>query len=103
MIETADVLRYLSVLALVLGLFLVLTWVMRRLGMGVGGRPGRRRRLSLVETLALDGRHRLVLVRCDERDHLLLLGPSGDLVVDRDCPPPPRFAAMVEHSAEFPL
>ena len=51
-------------------------------GMGrFGLAPGRVRRLSMVETLALDPRRRLVLVRADGRDHLLLIGGESDLVV----------------------
>jgi hypothetical protein len=29
----------------------------------------------------IDPRRRLVIVRCDGREHLLLLGPGGDVVV----------------------
>jgi flagellar protein FliO/FliZ len=38
-------------------------------------------RLSVQETLALDPRRRLVLVRCDGRDLLLLTGGAQDQVV----------------------
>jgi flagellar protein FliO/FliZ len=105
MIETADLLRFVSALALVIGLIVVMVWTMRRLGMGgAGGGAGRRRRrLALVETLALDGRHRLVLVRCDSREHLLLLGQAHDLVVDSDLPPPPRFEPIPPRLPELPL
>ncbi|MBX6373456.1 MAG: flagellar biosynthetic protein FliO, partial [Acetobacteraceae bacterium] len=45
-------------------------------GAGAAGpRPGRR--LALVEVLALDPRRRLVLVRCDGREALLLTGGGG--------------------------
>lgn len=44
-----------------------------------GARPGRR--LSLQETLALDARRRLIVVRCDSRDLLLLTGGVEDLVI----------------------
>jgi flagellar protein FliO/FliZ len=43
--------------------------------------PGRVRRLSLIESLPLDPRRRLVLVRADGRDHLLLIGGESDLVI----------------------
>ena len=39
------------------------------------------RRLKVTESLMLDPRRRLVLVRLDGREHLLLLSPSRDLVV----------------------
>jgi flagellar protein FliO/FliZ len=52
----------------------------RRLGMMQPGGAGPRR-LKLRESLMLDPRRRLVIVRCDEREHLLLLSPGGDRVV----------------------
>jgi flagellar protein FliO/FliZ len=44
------------------------------------GRTGERR-LRLSESLMIDPRRRLVIVRCDEREHLILCGPGGDVVV----------------------
>ena len=43
------------------------------------GRPGRR--LGVAEVLALDARRRLVLVRCDGREMLLLTGGGQDAVL----------------------
>ena len=40
--------------------------------------PGAARRLAVVEVLPLDPRRKLVLVRCDQREHLLLLGQDGN-------------------------
>ena len=42
-------------------------------------KPGTRRRLSVREVLPLDPKRRLVLVRCDGRDLLLLTGGAGDV------------------------
>jgi flagellar protein FliO/FliZ len=39
------------------------------------------KRLEIVESLALDLRRRLVIVRCDGDEHLLLLGHDQDIVV----------------------
>jgi flagellar protein FliO/FliZ len=38
-------------------------------------------RMGIVETLYLDPKHRLVMVRSDSREHLLLLGATGDLLI----------------------
>jgi flagellar protein FliO/FliZ len=48
-----------------------------------GGRQAGRtgRRLGIAEVLALDTRRRLVLVRCDGREVLLLTGGSQDAVL----------------------
>ena len=42
-------------------------------------RPGARRRLAIREVLPLDPKRRLVLVRCDGRDLLLLTGGADDV------------------------
>ena len=75
MMENLDYLRFIGALVLVIGLILALTWGVRRFGpLVLSGSAGAKRRLFVIETLTLDAKHRLVLVRKDERDHLLLLG-----------------------------
>ena len=39
------------------------------------------RRMRVSESLMIDARRRVVLVRCDGREHMLLLSPSGDKVI----------------------
>jgi len=88
----SDYLRYLSALAVVLALLAACAWLLRRFGLGalagvvagvaLPGGPGRSRRLALVEVLPLDPRYRLVLVRRDQAEYLLLLGPTGASVIE---------------------
>ncbi|MFP4361294.1 MAG: hypothetical protein ACLFTG_11525 [Alphaproteobacteria bacterium] len=61
-------------LAAVLGLLALLAVGLRLWRQRTGGMASRR--LALVETLALDARHRLVRVRDGGREHLLVLGPA---------------------------
>ncbi|MBV8536095.1 MAG: flagellar biosynthetic protein FliO, partial [Alphaproteobacteria bacterium] len=42
--------------------------------------------LSVVESALLDGKSRLVLVRRDATEHLLVLGPAGAVVVETGIP-----------------
>lgn len=72
--------RSLFALVATLALLLGVAWGARRLGMLRPGQEGERR-LRISESLMLDPRRRLVIVRCDEREHVLLLSPAGDLVV----------------------
>ncbi|MEQ8397678.1 flagellar assembly protein FliO [Thalassobaculum sp.] len=78
--------QFAASLAFVLGLIgvfyaLAHRYGSRRFGFGVGrGGPGTR--LSVVEARAVDGRHRLVLVRRDDVEHLILIGPDRSLVVE---------------------
>ncbi len=56
----------------------------RRLGLVPGAGPmatKRPKRLKIEEVLILDPRRRLVLVRHDTHEHLLVLGVDGNLVV----------------------
>ncbi len=84
--DAAVYVRFVLSLVLVLGLVLAALWAARRYGVGglVVARTSGRRRLALVEVMPLDAKHRLVLVRRDDREHLLLLGGNGPVVVERD-------------------
>lgn len=43
-------------------------------------------RLEVVETLYLDAKRKVVLLRCDEKEHLLLLSASGDMTITGGVP-----------------
>lgn len=72
-----------AVFALVATLALIglAAYAARRFGMLQASPRGGVRRLRVSESLMLDPRRRLVVVRFDDREHLLLLSPSGDCVV----------------------
>lgn len=74
------------VLALMAGLSVVLKYVAQR-GLMFPTKAARTRRMRIVENLTLDTKHRLVIVRCDASEHLLLLGGQGDIVVQTNLPP----------------
>lgn len=91
--DVIDLMRYGLAFLVVIGLMLALAWGLRRTGLSGPMTVGANRRLRVVEAMALGARHRLVLVRRDDCEHLLLLGPHGDVVVERDIdagdrPPP---------------
>jgi flagellar protein FliO/FliZ len=80
--EFETFLRFGAALAGVLALILGLAWIARLRQPGAGGPLGAltargRRRLAVVETLPLDARTRLMLVRCDDQEHLVAVGPAG--------------------------
>jgi flagellar protein FliO/FliZ len=90
-VDLESYLRYVLALVAVLGLIWLIAWVVRRFGLVPGGAfvGGKSRRLGLVEAMPLDGKRRLILVRRDDREHLLLLsaGAGPDLVIERDIAP----------------
>jgi len=64
----------------------------------------KKRRLQLVESLMLDPRRRAVILRCDGREHLLVLGPMSETVVDlcareEDAAPATFPEAVLRHAS----
>jgi flagellar protein FliO/FliZ len=97
--DSAQYLRFILSLLAVLGLIFAALWVVRRRLPGMmAARTGAGRRLGVVESLTLDVKHRLVLVRRDDREHLLVLGGGNPVVVETDCP----RAAFALSKAEAP-
>lgn len=81
----ALVVQFIITLLVVLALIAVVVWLVSRYGgTRVAGqnRNARAPRLALVDALPIDGRRRLVLVRRDNIEHLLLIGGPSDLVVE---------------------
>ena len=77
--------RAVVALVLVLALIALTVWLMRRFGEGrvatQGGR-GRQQRLAVLDTATVDARRRLVLIRRDNVEHLILIGGPTDVVVE---------------------
>jgi hypothetical protein len=77
--------EYLIVAAVVLSLLFVLTLAFRALaGRGSGGTSSR---LAVTELLEVDKNRRLVLVRRDDVEHLVLIGGGQDVVVEASIRP----------------
>jgi hypothetical protein len=69
----------------VLALIGAAAWLVRRFaGNRLGANPNRGRapRLAVIDAAAVDGRRRLVLVRRDNVEHLLMIGGPTDIVVE---------------------
>lgn len=75
--------KFVMALLFVVVLIVAVAWLMRRIGLGgVATGAMRHRRLGVVEVMPLDAKRRLVLVRRDDREHLILLSATGDVVVE---------------------
>jgi hypothetical protein len=69
----------------VLALIGVAAWLVRRFAgnrIGANTQRGRMPRLAVIDAAAVDGRRRLVLVRRDNVEHLLMIGGPTDIVVE---------------------
>jgi flagellar protein FliO/FliZ len=74
---------FVGVLALIGGV----AWLVRRFAgnrLGANTNRGRMPRLAVIDAAAVDGRRRLVLVRRDNIEHLLMIGGPTDIVVEQN-------------------
>lgn len=86
---TFDIGTWLQACAALCGVLLLL-WLTARGARATGLAKREGRRLAVQEVLALDGRRRLLLLRCDGREMLLLTGGGQDSLLgwlpERDAP-----------------
>jgi flagellar protein FliO/FliZ len=72
-------------------------WFLRQ-SLGLDGMPlftpRQRRRLGVVESTSIDGRRRLLLVRRDNVEHLIMTGGPVDVLLETSIPAPPRPAII---------
>jgi len=71
----------------VLGLIAGVTWAVRRFGadhLGTSGARGRQPRLAVIDAATVDNRRKLVLIRRDNVEHLLIIGGPTDVVVEQN-------------------
>lgn len=78
--------RFVIAFVVVFGLIGLTAWLIRRFGTSRIGESmrGRQPRLAVIEAGAVDGRRRLVLVRRDNVEHLIMIGGPSDIVVEQN-------------------
>jgi flagellar protein FliO/FliZ len=76
--------RFFLAFLIVLGLIGAIAWALRRFGAGRfrDNARGRQPRLAVIDHASVDGRRRLILVRRDNVEHLLMIGGPTDVVVE---------------------
>ena len=106
--EWEGYLRFVLALTFVIGLIALFAALARRAGWGFPTAAIKRsdgRRLKVVEVSPLDGRRRLILVRRDDTEHLLLVGPTSELVVETgiQAPVTPEFSQVLANTTPAAL
>lgn len=89
--EEISWLRLIVATTTVFGLMGLLAWGLRYVkdrGWNYKGKS-QQKRLKLLENLQLDARRRLVIFKCDDKEHLVLLGSNSDVVITTNLSPPP--------------
>lgn len=84
--ELNDLIVYIAAFIFVIALIAFLAWLLKSLfqgGASAGGLLRRsERRLAVVDSASVDGRRRLILIRRDGTEHLIMTGGPVDLVIE---------------------
>ena len=83
--DISDYLRFVFALAFVIALIGMLAFLAKRYGMGYRSvvKNGKRR-LAISEIMPLDTKRKLVLIKRDDKEHLIMIGGNHDMVVEKD-------------------
>lgn len=88
LIDLSQVLKLIAALAFVVALMGGLGLMLKKLGYAQGQIKSRAAgRLRIIESLPLDPRRRAVLIACDDKEHLVILGANGETVIRTDINP----------------
>jgi flagellar protein FliO/FliZ len=115
--------KFVAAFVVVLALIGLTAWLVRRFGsnrLGAAAR-GRQPRLAVIDAANVDGRRRLVLIRRDNVEHLMMIGGPNDVVVEpnivraaardvretgrevRAAEPSPRQVPVADNGGSWPL
>jgi flagellar protein FliO/FliZ len=80
-----DITYFLAALLFVLALMAGLALLLKKMGIaGPALVTPNKRRLKVIENLAVDSRRRIILIKRDDKEHLLLLGQNNDIVIEQN-------------------
>lgn len=95
--------RFIIAFVLVLALIGLSAWLIRQFGSArassSGGARNRQPRLAVLDSAVVDARRRLVLIRRDNVEHLLLIGGPTDVVVEANVVRAQSAAGTVQRAA----
>lgn len=86
-----NIFQYIASFLFVIALIVMTAWALRRF-LSHSGIPSiallkpKNSRVEVLEVTMVDAQRRLVLVRRDDVEHLVLTGGASDLVIERDIP-----------------
>lgn len=86
--EVSAYFQFVMALLFVLALILLIAYGAKKFGLmarvTVNSAKTRDKRLNIVEILPIDARRKLMLIRRDDVEHLVMLGTERDIVIERD-------------------
>ncbi|NKC02822.1 flagellar biosynthetic protein FliO [Brucella haematophila] len=98
--SAANIVGFVLIFAIILGGIFVVLSIIRRFSGGsfTSNSRSRQPRLSVMDAAAVDSRRKLVLIRRDDVEHLLLIGGPTDVVVEQNIVMESRAHARVQTS-----
>ena len=77
-------LQFFLTLIFIIGLIFAAAFLAKKLGFSHSPtlKGNRKRRLQVIELRSIDTRRKIVLIKCDDKEHLLLVGGSQDIHID---------------------
>jgi len=89
-----DIFFYIAAFIFVIALIILGAWAWRMLidnGVSLPGgamlKGARDKRIGMVESVSIDGKHKLVLIRRDDVEHLIMTGGPVDMVIETGIQP----------------
>ncbi|KKJ76523.1 hypothetical protein WH95_11950 [Kiloniella litopenaei] len=71
-------------LIFIIGLIFAFSIIAKKLGLGHGPAitGNKQKRIHIKEVRPLDAKRKIVLIQCDNKEHLVLVGAANDLLLD---------------------
>jgi flagellar protein FliO/FliZ len=73
---------------LVLALMGLLSFILKKVNYAQSGMMSKDSRLKIVEQRMIDSKTKVAIIRCDDKDHLVVLGQNSTIVVETDLKKP---------------
>ena len=82
--DYGNYLQFFLTLVFIIGLILAISLLAKHFGFANNPMVTRNKnkRLKIIEVRPLDARRKMVLIQCDDKEHLLLIGGTQDLHID---------------------
>jgi len=84
-----DIMHYLQAglaFIVVIGLMIGLVFILKKINEVQGGIHSKQSRIKILELRMIDTKNKAALIRCDDKDHLVILGQNGTIVVNENTP-----------------
>ena len=87
-INASQIFQLIFALGFVVLLMAGLAYLIKRLGFASAAPVNKsKKRLKIIESQSVDARRRLLLLQCDDKQHLVILGLNGETVIKTDIEP----------------